>query len=149
MRRLPTRPPDGRRVHRVTRRVLFADTDAAGVMYHARYLRYLEVGRVELFRDAGVSVRELHEAGWTVPVVDLAIEYHRPLRYDDPLVVASWVQDLRGASLVLGQRVDGPEGLSAVARVRVAYLDRSGRPGRLPEGLQRLVERGAAVGERG
>ncbi len=64
-------------------RVLFADTDQMGVVYHASYLRYLELARVELCRAAGLSIPTFEPRGLGLPLVELAVRYRAPARYDD------------------------------------------------------------------
>lgn len=78
----------GRQVwHRVQHRVLYADTDRSGVVYHANYLRYFELGRATLMRDVGYPYATVEEAGHVYPIVDLGLQFIRPLHYDD----AMWV----------------------------------------------------------
>jgi acyl-CoA thioester hydrolase len=64
-------------------RVLFADTDQMGVVYHASYLRYLELARVELCRRAGLSIPTFEPRGLGLPLIELAVRYRAPARYDD------------------------------------------------------------------
>ena len=87
-------PPDARYVrdgksglvwHRVGQRVLFADTDRSGAVYHAHYLRFFELGRASLLRDAGFPLRALEAEGYAYPIFQLGLDYFRPLGYDDPM----------------------------------------------------------------
>jgi len=80
--------------HRAVARVPYADTDRAGVVYHAQYLRYFELGRTELLRAEGYSYREVESDGYLFPVVSVHVEYLSPLRYDD----AIWIYTRPGAS---------------------------------------------------
>jgi len=64
-------------------RTLYADTDRAGVVYHANYLRYFEVGRAALMRDVAYSYKEIEDGGTSYPIVKIGIDYFRPLYYDD------------------------------------------------------------------
>ena len=73
--------------HRCQTRTLYADTDRSAVVYHANYLRYFEFGRASLMRDTAYPYREIEESGYVYPIVDLAIHFQSPLRYDDPLWV--------------------------------------------------------------
>jgi acyl-CoA thioester hydrolase len=68
-------------------RVLFADTDAMGVVYHASYLRYLELARVELCRRAGLSIPTFEPRGLGLPLIELAVRYRAPARYDDLMAI--------------------------------------------------------------
>jgi acyl-CoA thioester hydrolase len=86
-------------------RIYYADTDAGGVVYHARYLDYFERGRTEFLRSRGLSVRELHEQGYIFPVVRAGIEYRAPARLDDLVRVETEILELGRTSFTLGQRV--------------------------------------------
>jgi len=66
-------------------RVLYADTDAAQVVYHANYLKYFEIGRAELIRDFGSSYKYIEEKNIYHPIVKIDVDYHYPARYDDLL----------------------------------------------------------------
>lgn len=68
-------------------RVLFADTDKMGIVYHASYLRYLEMARVEFIRQTGAPYTELEDLGFGLPVSELALQYHAPGEYDDRMTL--------------------------------------------------------------
>ncbi|MBV1861091.1 MAG: acyl-CoA thioesterase [Nannocystaceae bacterium] len=70
-----------------TARVLFADTDKMGIVYHASYLRYLEMARVEFIRKTGSAYTELEDLGFGLPVSELAVRYHAPGLYDDRMTL--------------------------------------------------------------
>ena len=71
--------------HRCETRTLYADTDRSQVVYHANYLRYFELGRVTLMRDAAYPYRDVEESGFVYPIIEIGLTYHAPLYYDDPL----------------------------------------------------------------
>ncbi len=71
--------------HRVQTRPLYADTDRSQVVYHANYLRYFELGRTSLMRDMGYPYREVENAGYIYPIVNLQLSFKYPLFYDDPI----------------------------------------------------------------
>ncbi len=73
--------------HRCGMRTLYADTDRSNVVYHANYLRYFEFGRASLMRDAAYTYREVEESGYIYPIIATAIDYYRPLRYDDAMYI--------------------------------------------------------------
>lgn len=87
--------------HRVVEtrvRVRYAETDQMGVVYHANYLVWFEVGRVELMRSLGLDYRRLEEEfGCLISVVEAMARYKLPARYDDELVVRTAIQSLRGS----------------------------------------------------
>jgi len=71
--------------HRCQNRTLYADTDRSSVVYHANYLRYFELGRASLMRDAAYPYKEVEESGYVYPIIDMGIQFYHPLYYDDPM----------------------------------------------------------------
>jgi acyl-CoA thioester hydrolase len=126
--------------HRLPVRVYYEDTDFSGAVYHASYLRFLERGRTDFLRLAGVAQSDLHAGGegMTFAVRRLTIDYLKPARMDDVLVVATRVVETRGASLVMDQRIMRGEEPIAAATVLVAALA-GGRPARMPESLRQCL----------
>lgn len=76
---------DGRTWHQSRYRTLYADTDRSQVVYHSNYLRYFEVGRTTLMRDAAYPYREIEESGFVYPIIQVGVDYFSPLGYDDPM----------------------------------------------------------------
>ena len=118
-------------------RVYWEDTDAGGIVYHASYLRFLERARTEWLRARGIWQRKLaSEAGIVFSIVTLQIQYHRPARLDDLLLIDCKPQRLGGASFGFTQRIwrEGQEHEPLTsAQLRAACLDaESLRPRRLP-----------------
>lgn len=126
--------------HHYRARVYFEDTDLSGIVYHANYLRYMERARSDMLRLAGIDQRAAMDAGegaWAV--TDLSIKYRLPARLDDDLLVVSTVQAVRGASVIIAQRIlRGPDTLSGETltdgQVTAAFLSPEGRPRRQPAG---------------
>jgi acyl-CoA thioester hydrolase len=120
--------------HRYALRVYYEDTDAAGVAYHASYLRYAERARTEALRDAGIPHAELVQRYNLMFVVRrIEVDYFRPARLDDALIVVTEPLEVGGASVSLRQDVRGPQGSCAVLTVRLACVAlQEGRPRRLP-----------------
>src|SRR5262245_25259755 len=73
--------------HDVEIRVRYQETDAQGVLHHANYLTYFEVGRTELLRANGFDYRQVEESGLFMVVVKIECRYRRPARYDDLLLL--------------------------------------------------------------
>ena len=126
------------RTHVLSVRVYYEDTDAAGIVYHANYLRFMERGRTELLRQIGhdlAAVRRASGINWTVS--HLAIRYLKPAGLDEALEVVTRVAELRGASVDLIQQVRRADGqgtgaLLTDAALTLACVGASGRPVRLP-----------------
>ena len=119
--------------HRFALTVYFEDTDTAGIVYYANYLKYMERARSDFLREVGVDQRAALEAAEGVyAVADVHIRYLRSAKLGDDLVVHSTVELVRAASVVIHQRVmRGPEQLTD-ARVTAAFLTSDGRPKRQP-----------------
>ena len=132
--------PDVSAPNRLSVRVYYEDTDFSGVVYHANYLRFLERGRTELLRSAGVDQSMLHAegSGLIFAVRRLTIDYLKPARMDDELTVETTTREVRGASLRLAQRILRTDEVLVTADVHVAAVA-SGRPVRIPERLRALL----------
>ena len=119
--------------HRFALTVYFEDTDTAGVVYYANYFKFMERARSDMIRAAGVDqFEELRRSGSAYVVADLSIQYRRPARLGDEIVVVSTVEEVRAASVVIQQRVIRQRELLTDARVTAAFLDANGRPQRQP-----------------
>ncbi|NJS15033.1 MAG: tol-pal system-associated acyl-CoA thioesterase [Sphingopyxis sp.] len=114
-------------------RVYFEDTDLSGIVYHANYLRFMERARSDMLRLAGIDQRAANDAGegaWAV--TDVAVRYRRPAKLDDDLTVISTVEAVRGASVIIAQRVMRDDQILTEARVTAAFITPDGRPRRQP-----------------
>ncbi len=122
-------------------RIYYEDTDAWGVVYYANYLRYLERGRTEYLRERGLSVRELQEKGYLIPVMRLEVDYLSPAVLDDLILVDTTVLEITGATFTLGQKVirvaDGK--LLLESKVTLACLGPGKIARRLPRELLRAL----------
>ena len=73
--------------HRVPHRVLFADTDRTGAVYHGNYFRFFELGRATFLRESGFPLRQVETNGYVYPIFQLGLDFFRPMEYDDPILV--------------------------------------------------------------
>ncbi|MBW6495003.1 MAG: tol-pal system-associated acyl-CoA thioesterase, partial [Burkholderiaceae bacterium] len=125
--------------------VYYEDTDAGGIVYYANYLRFFERARTEWLRALGATHARLEaEDGLLFVVRDFNIEYLKPARLDDELVIAVRVAQARRASLTLEQsaRIAGSDEILVKARARVATLRRGAtRPSPLPQWLLQELNR--------
>lgn len=131
-----------RSVHRLPVRVYYEDTDFSGVVYHASYLRFLERGRTEILRDLGIHQADLHgpsgAGALAFAVRRMVIDWLKPARMDDFLVVETEIGELRGASMAIRQRILLAETVLLTADVLVALVS-AGKPARItPDFRQRL-----------
>lgn len=140
---LPTAGRIEAREHLLPIRVYYEDTDFTGVVYHGAHVRFLERGRSDFLRLAGVHHAELAAGGFAFAVASLAVDFKRPGRIDDALVVKSRFLELRGPRLVIGQQILRGEELLVDAKVDAACIGLDGKPRRPPtamiEALRRLI----------
>jgi acyl-CoA thioester hydrolase len=126
--------------HVLPLRVYWEDTDASGIVYYANYLRFIERARSDLLRFAGVRQDDIWtEHGVALTVRALTIDYFRPARLDDVIDVRSHLLELKGASVRARQSVFRGDDELARAMVRIACIDRLGRPRRLPEPVRHAL----------
>ncbi|MEM9270771.1 MAG: tol-pal system-associated acyl-CoA thioesterase [Pseudomonadota bacterium] len=120
-------------VHRTHLRVYYEDTDMAGIVYYANYLKYLERGRSDAVREMGIDQLKLRDdAGLVFAVRRVEIDYLRPARFGDTLVVETRTSHVSGAKLVMDQRVLCEEAPVVEASVKVAFMSLEGRVTRFP-----------------
>lgn len=129
--------PEGVIPHRHRERVRFGDTDAAGIVYYANYLRWFEAGRAELMRAHGLPYHEVVDQGAYLPVVETWCRYLSSARYDDEIEVQSWVHELHHATLLVAHRIVHVERdqLLAEGAARLGCVTPAGRPTRLPRAV--------------
>jgi acyl-CoA thioester hydrolase len=118
-------------------RVYYEDTDAAGMVYHANYLKFAERGRSEMLRSLGFPHRKLgKEEGVGFAVRRCTIEYLAPARLEDALIVDTTLTGIGAATLQARQRIWRASELLADLDILVACIGRDGRPRRLPSALR-------------
>ncbi|ANB33938.1 tol-pal system-associated acyl-CoA thioesterase [Rhodovulum sulfidophilum] len=129
--------------HRLTVRVYYEDTDLAGIVYYANYLKFIERARSEWVRGLGLDqVRLKAESGIVFAVRRVEADYLSPAKFDDLLTVETDLQRFTPARLVLDQAVLRGETRLFEARVTLAALGAGGRPVRLPAEFRRSLETG-------
>ena len=133
---------DGRHVQPV--RVYYEDTDFSGIVYHANYLRFMERGRTNYLRLLGADQRALFEEaaaeapGFSFVVRSMQIDFRKPARMDDILEVVTTPVEVKGASIVLHQRVDRDGEMLVEATVQVAFVS-GGRARPIPKALRIMM----------
>jgi acyl-CoA thioester hydrolase len=141
------RPPAaGAKAHACTHtfpiRVYYEDTDAGGVVYYANYLRFAERARTEFMRDAGADhAGMLRDTGLSFFVRRCEADYLKPARLDDLLHVETRITHVGGASLEALQTVKRNGEDLCRLKVKLACLNRAGRPARLPDRFQAALQK--------
>ncbi len=121
--------------------VRYAETDMMGIVYHANYLPWFEVGRTTLLKEIGVPYRRLEEEGFRLPVLEIAAKYLRPALYDDALEVVTTLRERPAIRIRLEYEVRRGEELLATGASLHAFVDRQGRPTRPPPWAADLIKR--------
>ena len=124
--------------HRLVQRVYYEDTDFSGLVYHARYLHFLERGRTDYLRCLGCEQSALltaDEEGLVFVVHRMEIDFKTPARMDDVLTITTITEKAGGAKMVLNQEIRRGETLLVAAKVIIAVINAKGRPRRLPEAV--------------
>jgi acyl-CoA thioester hydrolase len=122
-------------------RVNYSETDQMGVVYHARYLVWLDVARCEHLRRTGVTYAELERRGLRLAVSELRIRYRQPARYDDLVRVRCWVRESLSRRITFGYCLDLAESgtLVATAETAMMVLGADFSLARLPEAVLQLL----------
>lgn len=130
------------REHCLPVRVYYEDTDFTGLVYHANYVRYFERGRSDFLRMIGADHKLLLERDDPAAfvVTRITLDYRRPARIDDALLVRTTYDSFRGAKLTVRQRIYRDVLLLAEAVVDAACIDLQGRPRRPPSVLVERVK---------
>jgi acyl-CoA thioester hydrolase len=103
-------------------RVDYSETDQMGVVYHARYLVWLDVARTEYLRRSGTSYRELELAGLRLMVSEATVRYRRAVHYDDLVRVRAWVREVASRKIVFGYAVEHDERGELLATATTSLL---------------------------
>jgi acyl-CoA thioester hydrolase len=130
-------------IHTSEFRVRYSETDQMGVVYHAEYLVWCEVGRTDFIRALGVPYADLEKRGTALAVAELNIRYHAPARYDDLIRVETRLVEVRSRAITFEYVIRNAEtgDRLASARTLLVSLDPSGRPVPMPAEVRALMDR--------
>jgi acyl-CoA thioester hydrolase len=117
-------------------RIYYEDTDLAGVVYYANYLRFIERARTEWAREAGIDQVRMREEGTVFAVRRIEADYLAPARFDDLIEVRTALESATVARLALGQEIWRESQRLFAARVTLVAMNLDGRPRRIPAGIR-------------
>jgi acyl-CoA thioester hydrolase len=118
--------------HEITIRVRYAETDRMGLLHHANYFVYFEMGRTEMLRSRGISYREVEDSGSYLVIIDLGCKFKKPAYYDDLLTIRTTVARVTHVKIVHEYQVLRDGVLLAEGHSTLACVDREGKPQALP-----------------
>jgi acyl-CoA thioester hydrolase len=118
--------------HETTVRVRYAETDRMGLLHHANYFVFFEMGRTEMLRSRGISYREIEDSGHFLVVIDLGCKYKKPAYYDDLLTIRTTVARVTHVKIIHEYHVLRDGVLLAGGHSTLACVDREGKPQALP-----------------
>ena len=119
--------------------IYYEDTDLAGLVYYANYLKFIERARSEMLKESNVNQIDLFKRGYFFVVTSLKADYLKPAYFEDSLEVITEVVKINGASIILKQTVLRSEQELFEASIRLALLDQSGKAVRLPANIRQLL----------
>lgn len=125
--------------HTLPIRVYYEDTDLAGIVYYANYLKFIERGRSEWVREMGIDQSALKEAGYVFAVRRVEADYLSPAKFDDQLIVETVMGPIKGAQFTMNQRVLRGDQVLFTASVMVVVINAAGRAARLPADIRRKL----------
>lgn len=128
--------------HKSAIRVIYADTDAMGVVYHTNYIKWFEIGRSELLRSIGYPYARMEQEGVLLPVAECGCKYKAPAVYDDLLEINAHIADMKGATVTLEYEIRRQETgeLLVTGFTKHAVTDPDFKPIRLRDKNRELYE---------
>ena len=128
--------------HHTTYRVIYGDTDTMGIVYHANYLRWFEIGRTELFRHIGMPYREIESRGLMLPVSEVKCKYLNPARYDDVIVIRTSLNAGFRAGMQFDYTITNQDGsvTHTIGYTQHAFVNGKGRVVRPPVFIRELIK---------
>ncbi|MCB9639057.1 MAG: acyl-CoA thioesterase [Myxococcales bacterium] len=115
-------------------RVRYVETDQMGVVHHASYLDWLEEGRMDYMRQRGLSYSMIEEMGFFLPVVECKVRYLAPARFEQELVLRSWIKELQPLMTVFAYRLEDKHSgtLHLTGQTKHVCVDRAGEVQEIP-----------------
>ncbi|MDX1739062.1 MAG: tol-pal system-associated acyl-CoA thioesterase [Alphaproteobacteria bacterium] len=123
--------------HKLPIRVYYEDTDAGGIVYHSCYVNFAERGRTEFLRAVGFNQSRLvEEVGVLFAVRSMEIDFKKPARLDDLVVLETRCEKFKGASFIMDQKIYLKDELLIDIKVRIACVSTDLRPCKIPEAIK-------------
>ena len=122
-------------------RIPYADTDKMGVVYHANYLKYFEMGRTELMRQIGFTYDEMEKQGLYFPVVNAQCNYHAPAHYDDLITVETTISEIKNVTVTFSYKIKYQDKVLVIGSTKHPLVNYAFKPTRIPQNLKDLLQK--------
>ncbi len=128
--------------HAYTFRVMYPDTDQMGTVHHANYAKYYETARWELFRELGLSYRQVEESGYLLPVIRMNFRFIKTIHYDDLLTVKTTLRAIKGVRIWFTYKLYNTDNeLINEAETELAFVDRKDwKPCVVPDFVKKAID---------
>ncbi len=103
-----------------------------GIVYHANYLPWMEIGRTELLRENGLPYKEIEDRGLMLPVLNVSVQYKRPAKYDDTVTIRTRITEKPFLKIKIAYELTRGDDLLATANTTHAFMTPEGRPTKPP-----------------
>ncbi|UQZ83135.1 Acyl-CoA thioester hydrolase YbgC [Paenibacillus konkukensis] len=123
-----------------TIRVRYQETDQMGVVYHANYLNWFEIGRTELIRSLGMPYQTIEECGLLLPVIDAELKFRQPAKYDDIVTIRTRVEEYTHLRMRFASEIRRGEELLVTGGTRHIWLNRDWKPTRIDKAAPELYK---------
>jgi len=128
-------------MNKTEHRVRYSDTDHFGVVYYARYLDWFEAGRTEILRASGITYSELETKGLFAPVVEVKVNYKKPAKYDDVVVLETSVSHVGNSSIKFEYKVFNQNGDLLVEAYTVnVFVTKEMKTAKIPDDVRKALE---------
>ena len=119
-------------------KIYYEDTDAGGVVYYANYLKYMERSRTEFLMDYGIDVAKYQEEDYFFAVIHVDVNYRHPARLGNIIEVTTEIIEMTNVTITLRHQIYKENALLVDAKVKVACINKYGKPERLPEEFKKI-----------
>ena len=121
-------------------RVIYGDCDSMAIVYYANYLKFFEIGRTELLREAGLTYRDVENSGYYLPATETCLKYVKPALYDDLLTIETMIGFVKRASSRFDYTIYRGEDIVVRGYTIHACLDRDNKIVRFPDFLRNILK---------
>ena len=129
------------KMNKLNIRIPYADTDKMGVVYHANYLKYFEMGRTELMRQIGFTYDEMEKQGLYFPVVSAQCNYHAPAHYDDLITVETAISEIKNVTVTFSYKIKHQDKILVIGFTKHPLVNYAFKPTRIPQNLKDLLQK--------